>query len=382
MRHWSSHFPNLNTSKSACGKCGREFANTNNRDRHAAKCEGNPDNANRTITEATANHLEPDLVADPAGCTALDLGFEDWPKINAHRDHIDDLSCDVGPSRLGECMSSGTWLSEPSLEQATTVHAFSLQPTNLTVNPELDYTSFERMLASPLPQHPFPTLGIDQGVMSRPAYTNALSGSRKRAIEDTPTHVSKRHKSSMDRVSNLSESFTDCDTYTETGGPGEVLLAEPPGRTTLRKSDIASDSINLGSQARTPRIVAVANDMGALKNSATSMTNLPLRPLKQYDLLEWSYHTAQSSKSKHIEIRKQTAAVKTFVRSSSSLQASSYDHYTWIRKLTRKARKITDTTSFLVNDVFVSKRTRHPRVRNAETVTRLQLTPLSFGCTY
>src|SRR4051812_16974122 len=31
LRHWTTHFPKLNTSKSTCGKCGRQFANTNNR---------------------------------------------------------------------------------------------------------------------------------------------------------------------------------------------------------------------------------------------------------------------------------------------------------------------------------------------------------------
>jgi len=381
LRHWSSHFPNLNTGKSACGKCGRDFANANNRDRHAAKCEGNTADANRIVTEATGNDLEPDLVANLTGYVAPNLGSHDLSATATRWNLIGDISYDAGPSHLGDCTSSFAWLGEPSLGQEVTVPALSFQPTNTTANPENDYASFEQLLASPLPQHSFPGLAIDQCVMSRFQDTNALSNSRKRAIEDTATHMSKRHQYIVDGVGNLGDNCTVFGPYTETAESGEVLLAEPPGSNALRESDIATESVILGSQVRAPRGVAVANGADALTTSAASMITLPLRPLKQYALLEYSHDKTQSSISKHIDIHKRTAAVKTIVRSTSCLEGSSYDHYTWIRKLTRKARKTTDTTSFLVNDIFVSKRTRYPRVCNAETVTRLQLTPLSFGCT-
>jgi len=382
LRHWSSHFPNLNTNKSACGKCGREFANANNRDRHAAKCEGNAADANRIVTEATGNDLEPDLVANLTGYVAPNLGSHDLPETATRWNLIGDVSYDARPSHLEDCTSSFAWLGEPSLGQEVTVPALSFQPTNTTANPENDYASFEQLLASPLPQHPFPGLAIDQCVMSQPEDTNALSSSRKRAIEHTAIHMSKRHQSIMDRVGNLSENFTDLDTYTETVEPSEVLLAEQPGRNALGESDIAPESMILGSQVHNPTIVTVANSVDTLTASATSMTTLPLRPLKHYTRLEYIYRSTQSSTSKHIEIRKKTAAVKTFVLSTSYPQASSYDHYTWIRKLTREPRKITDATSLLVNDILVSKRTRYPRVSAAKIVAYSPLTPLFFVCRY
>ena len=370
LRHWSSHFPDLNTGKSVCGKCGREFVNTNNRDRHAAKCESNTAGANRTITEATANDLEPDPFTNLTGYAAPGLGFEGRPEINAHWDNIEDLSYDAGPSHVGECMYSWVPLDEPSLEQAVTnpVPALSLQPTDPTADPENDYTSFEKMLASPLPQSPFPVLAADQCAMTQPEDTNALPSSRKRAIEDTVTQMSKRHQSIIDRVGNLSESFTCTDSHTEAAEPGEFLFAEASGRTTFGGSGNIPQSFISDSLARAPRKAIATNGVDGLTASASSTLTLPLRPLKQYDHLEYSYHSTKSSQAKHIEIYKNIAAVKTYVRSTSCLQASSYDHYTWIRKLTRKPRKITDATSLLVNDILVSKRTRYPRVSTAGIV--------------
>ncbi|GAB7331330.1 hypothetical protein MBLNU13_g02769t1 [Cladosporium sp. NU13] len=166
----------------------------------------------------------------------------------------------------------------------------------------------------------------------------------------------------MDGVGNLIENHSDFDPYTQTAEPGEVLLAEPPERDAHRESDVALESMVLVSQAHTSTSVAVTNGVDALTAPATSMTTLPLRPFKRYTLLERSYHCSQCSKAENIEVHKKTAAVKTLVRSTSCFQASSYDHYTWIRKLTRKHRKITDATSLLVNDILVSKRTRYPRI--------------------
>lgn len=355
LRHWSSHFPDLNTGKSVCGKCGREFVNTNNRDRHAAKCESNTADANRTITEATANDLEPDLVTNLTGYAAQDLGFEGRPEANAHWDNIDDLSYDAGPSHLGVCMSSWAPLDEPSLEQEVTVPSLSLQPTNPTTNPQHDYASFEQMLASLLPQHLFRGIAIDRCATTEPEDTNALSSSSKRAIEDTAVHISKRHHSTIDRVGDLSESFTCTDPHTEAAEPGEFLFAEASGRTTFGQSGNIPESFISDSLARAPRKNVATSGVDGLTASASSTLTFPLRPLKKYDLLEYSYYGTQSSQAKHIEIYKKIAAVKTAVRSTSCLQASSYDHYTWIRKLTRKPRKITDATSLLVNDILVPR---------------------------
>lgn len=282
------------------------------------------------------------------------------------------------------CGSSWAPPDEPSLEQAVTipVPALSLQPTDPTADPENDYTSFGQMLTSTLPQHPFPVLASDPCAMTQPEDTNALPSSRKRAIEDTATHISKRHQSILDRVDTLDERFTCPDAYTEAAEPGESLFAEVSGCTTLGESDNIPKSVILESLARTPRNFVATNGVDALTTSARSTITLPLKPLKDYALLEYSFYDKQSSKTKDIEIRKQTVAVKTFVRSTSCPQASSYDHHTWIRKLTRKPRKITDTTSFFINDIFVSKRTRRPRVRTAEIAALFSLAPLLSSCTY
>ena len=175
-----------------------------------------------------------------------------------------------------------------------------------------------------------------------------------------------RHQSILERVGNLSESFTCTDAYTEAAEPGEFLFAEVSGRTTFGESDNLPESVISESLARAPSEVVAINDVDTLTASASSTLTVPSRSLKTYGLLEYSYHGTKSSRAKQTEIYKKIAAVKTYVRSKRCLQASSYDHYTWIRKLTRKPRKITDATSLLVNDILVSKRTRYPRVSTVE----------------
>jgi hypothetical protein len=355
LRHWSSHFPELNTARSACGQCGRDFPNANNRDRHATNCVGNAADANRMITEATAHELEPDLSAYLTGHVAS------APK---RPDLVNGLSYDAGLSQPEEHTSSSAWLDERSFEHTIAVPALSLQPTNLAVDLGCDYTNFEQMLASTPQQSPFPGLAIAQSATKLGQDADTLSSSRKRGIEETTTHTSKRHQSIMNGIGNLSESFTRTDSYTETAELGEVPPAGVSGRTVFGESNMASESMIPESQMRALMNVVVTNGADALMTSATSMTTLPLRPRRQYALLGYCYHRAQPSKSKHVEVHKKFMAVNTFVQSTSCLQASPHDHHTWIRKLTRKRRNVIDATSLLVNDVLVSKKTRYSRVRN------------------
>jgi hypothetical protein len=394
LRHWSTHFPELNTSRSTCERCGREFANASNRNRHAAVCEGNTANANRTITEAPALELEPDLSANltepvdanrtitqaPALELEPDLSANLTEPVDANRTTTEAPALEREPHLLANLiepvvstpewldvdngsandawlsqpevqMSFSPWLNVPSLEQAFANPTLSLQPANPTADLCHNYTNFGQMPASTLQQCPFPGLAIDRFVTEHAENANMPSSSRKRGIDEA-THPSKRYQSIMNGVGNRSESLSRADPYTETAELGEVPLAGISGRTVFGVSNIVSESMIPESQVRAPKNVVVS-----------SMTTLP-RLLRQYDLLHSCYHSVPSSESEHLEVHRQIVAVKTFVRSTSSLQPSSHDNHAWIRRITRERQNITDETSFLVNNILVSKKTRCSRVRD------------------
>lgn len=243
VRHWSTHYPNLNAGKSACGKCGHQFANANNRDRHAAKCGDDTAGANWPSTAMPGHELESELFAGLSGHIVSDLGAQERSEGVANPDYIGSLSYDIGLSPLEESASSWIWPSEPSLEQAVTFPALSLQSTDPTLDLEHEYSSCEQMLASPLQQCPFPGLTIDQSVTMHPQDAKMLSSSRKREIEDTMAHMSKRQQVYKDGVGNLSESLARTEPHSETAEPDNLMFAGALERTAIRDSNNVVESM-------------------------------------------------------------------------------------------------------------------------------------------
>lgn len=367
LRHWATHFPELKTGKSACGKCGQEFANANNRDRHALKCEGRTSVANISVTETAGLDLEHDLVTNPIRAVAPDFDSNEWLGVVADPDLVNDFLHGADSSLLEDLTTSEVQNVEPSDEPAFGFPEPSTQLTSLFANFENDYNIFERVIASSLPQSP-PSGTIvqsvlelpqdtpeqycsesstDQGSATHPGWPMKMSNdlhpsSRKRTIEDATTQISKRRQCviGIDDSSNLSESTTLRGMSTDTV-----------------KSTIPQSSLYTRELTRT------TNDINAPMISTRQTMTLPLRPVKRYVCLEESCYNEQSSTSGHIDIHKQVVAVKAFLPSTNGLREVSYDHHTWIRKLKRKPRKTTDTTSLLVNDILYSKKTRYPRVR-------------------
>lgn len=217
IRHWATHFPMLNTDKSACEKCGLYFANTNNRDRHATKCDGGMIAAQPAATDTVSVEGMPDLLmANRINSVTPALDFRMWSDTAADINLLNNLPCNVEQSFHTPTISS-TWqgvsLTEPTVFPPTLPWLVSPVPI-----PEYAFHNVQRPHDSTLPRSPWiehlhidqvpdPHLdAIDQYIVSeqRPVQripwatptTDAVhSSSRKRAAEDTTVFTSKRYQS-------------------------------------------------------------------------------------------------------------------------------------------------------------------------------------------
>ena len=387
LRHWSTYFPHLNTGKSACDKCGRPFPNAANRDRHATKCGGQTTDAIRSVEEATYHELELEHAPHVNEHAGPKLGAQEWsetipdPRSDVH------ILYEVGVPPHGELMPLTASPGEPSLGQ-TFVPTPRSQLSNPITDSEYDYAMFEKLLASPWPCQPFPDLAHDQRVFEDVSETTALytenladrsldihpslsmevpgempSSSRKRVLDDTTMLTSKRHQPFTDDVGSLIKGFAHTDVQADVATSNRSAFARASESTTFQGSnDILQPTVSKSQS----RVSTNANNAhhDAPVASSTFTTSLPLRPFRQYTPLVDGYYREHASKSRYIEVRKQVIAVKTYDQSTGCSREVSCEHHTWVRKLVRKPREITDATSLLVNDILVSKKTRYPRVRD------------------
>ena len=386
VRHWSTHFPELAVNKSACGKCQKLFPNASDRDRHAAKCEGGAAAANRSST--SSRELEIEDVAGPNGQAAPDLHSEEWIETIADPNHASSLPHTLLMSSIGDSTSSGTCPGELSFEQAVTIPTFSSQLVNPFASPTHDFTAFDQMHPSSPLQHLFPHVAQGQRAFGRPQEANAPytgsrsnhgsnkhslrpvtvpegtpSMSRKRANEDSSVHASKRHRSSMENVGNVSASFSCTETHLGIAGSGQIPFAGASGGTMFYEIDTVLEPVIPDSETHIPEAIVLTNGNDAISSSSKFASIRPRASRKPHTQFECISHSTTVSSSPHVEAQKRIVAVKTTLSFIGGRQETTRDLHTWIRKLTHKRRKTADTTSLRVNDILVSKKTRYPRVR-------------------
>lgn len=353
----------------------------NNRDRHAARCEGDLAGAKEPPAAVPDHELQLEPVTRLTGHEVPKSGSEECTDAIADPDPVSNPTQEVRPSPFGELTSSVMRPEEPSVERADTVPASSLQLVGPFEGSVYDYTLFEQMLASPPSHHSFPSVAQGQ---PNAAYSGGLTNhqsvqhlvrpttlpdgstysSRKRAVEGTMIHASKRHRSESKDVGNISASFNSTETHPGIAGPFEVSIAEASENTTSREINTVLEPVIAYSQLPVPATVILADNENYASCSSTLTSILAPIPLKPQTHFEYISYSRTVSGSPHIVERIKIVAVKTTFPIIGGRRERTHDHHKWIRTLTRKPRKVTDATSLWVNDILVSKKTRFPRVRN------------------
>jgi hypothetical protein len=284
------------------------------------------------------------------------------------------------PSHLEELTSSGTWPDASSINQAVAIPAPSLQLGNSVEGSVFDSTVFQQMLASPPSRHQFPS--VAQGELmfhANAAYTTNhqsgqhslrpttmpdgwISNSRKRALEGTVIHASKRHRSGSNDAGNVGASFNSTKTHPGITGPLKVSCAGASRSYTSREINTVLEPVIANSQQPIAATLVLADNVKSASSSST-FTGIPIpTTLKPHTQFECIYYSSTVCESPYIVEQTKIIAVKTTL-SIGGRRETTHDHHEWIRTLTREPREITDETFLRVNDILVSKKTRFPRVR-------------------
>jgi hypothetical protein len=376
LRHWATHFPELNPGKTACDKCGRRFANANNRDRHAIKCESIASEADNMVT-STGYGNDMELPNNEFGARAADLDCDGWAGIVGDTYLFGTLpSYDGDMSFLNEFAVSSVSLEDSSVVRTIT----SPMPTPLVAEPIVNLCPEYAMVEN---THALPLL---HGVFSQPlqapravefenellvndeyskTYSDRMPGtrmleatmiadtttssSRKRLCEGLLTEGTKRHQSAdLVAKSHSSQSRLRVERRHEAllhDGMASSMVQDTSSLQAL-STQVHHQNVSGGFQA--------TNSGELLRSETTINDSLPFRIRKQY--------MESHSPSRHVRKRKQLLVVKSFVQTGIEPPEVSCDVHTWIRKINHKHRKTTCTTSHLVNNVLISKETRFPRV--------------------
>lgn len=317
------------------------------------------------------------------------LGSGECVETIADPNPVSNLPYDIRTTPLGEPTFSGIWPSEPSFERAVTAPIPTLQLADTFLGSKCDSTRFEQMLEPSLPRHPFSDVAQGQGALEHTQGTNFTcngslanhesgkhplrpttkpdgtpSNSRKRPAEDMSLHASKRHRSCMNSFGNISASCNCSGTSPCNAGPGNIIFAGASGSTTSYESNTTPGPVVPDFQYSLSDGVVTTDNNNLASSPSTSTRIVPPTSLEPHTRVEYNSSSKTFSSSPRTEVYKQVFVIKTTLSFIGGRQETTYDHHTWIRRLTRKPRKITDVTSLLVNDALVSKKTRYPRVRN------------------
>jgi hypothetical protein len=102
LRHWTTHFPELKPGQIACAKCGRHFANTSNRDRHAIKCVGGTSGDNRVVAEEAGHGYDLDATLDAVRPIAQEIDPHNWSGLIGDQEPSDTSLLDGEHSFLND----------------------------------------------------------------------------------------------------------------------------------------------------------------------------------------------------------------------------------------------------------------------------------------
>jgi hypothetical protein len=384
LRHWSSHFPNLNTGKSACGKCGREFANSNNRDRHSSRCQSSTSTAEFSSAEAIGRGSEHGPASNQDSTIALDVDPHAQSENVTSQDTFDSLSWDAELAASSGFIIPSVWQTEALGKPAVSFAGQYAQIASSTVEHGAGCDNLERMVTPSMPLYPSHDItrsrhSRDLSQATNDLYTGSLTNhgsgvnlpwsmaildavparSRKRACENATTHTAKRHQTSVDDTRNINASFT-LQAFAENS---EVVFSGASECTNLYRSNGSPRPMVQRSPLPTVWDYTATDGDGALLKHLTFATNPPLKPIRQHTQLETTCYSKTLPGSRRINVHSQVVAIKSYIPSKSHLRATTYGRHTRIRKLVLKPRKIKETTSFLVDSILISKKTRFPRVR-------------------
>jgi hypothetical protein len=389
LRHWATHFPELKSEQSACDKCGRHFANANNRDRHVARCTSGTSGDDRIVAEETGHEFDLDAALDAAldavGATAPENDPFDWS----------GLMGDQGPS--GTLLSEGmSFLNEFALPSVCMVEP----PSMTTVAPPIStrhdavstmdlrsgYTMVGQTPASSLPHDPssLPVQGprvieleeesannfsgakldhmFDPNVLEVTAGADTVaSSSRKRLWGGETTQREKRQQTVVIDADHSNTSFNFSDPNQRDCNSGEIWPSRETEGSMTQGSSFPLELTAPAHHQSTAVSFQIIDDHDYPLSHCTVSGNLPLRVHQQYTRKTWT-RTISKKQARCVYRSKQLIAVKSCVQTVTGHQQVSYDHHTWIHKLVHGSRRTTDTTTILVNNVMISKKTRFPRV--------------------
>jgi hypothetical protein len=386
LRHWTTHFPELNLSKSACDKCGRQFANVNNRDRHAIKCMSGTSGDDHVVTEETGHEHDLNTILSAVGDTAPKNGPFDWSGLDHGQGPSGTLLLDEGMTFLNEFALSSVCMAEPSSMIAVAPPISTSYVAVSTMDPYSDYTMVEQTLPFSLPHDPF-SLPVqrsrvieledelsnnftgakldqmfDTNMLEVTTGANAIaSSSRKRPCEGETTQRKKRHQTVVTDADHFDASFNFSDTHPGADNPEEMWLSPGISGSMSQGGGFPLELAAPAPHQSTSVSLQITDDCDYPLSRSTLSGSLPLRIRKQYTRKSWT-GTVSKQQSRCVYRSRQLIAVKSFVQTATGHQQVSYDHYTWVHKLIHGPRRTTDTTAILVNNVLVSKKTRFPRV--------------------
>jgi hypothetical protein len=394
LRHWSSHFPNLNTGKSACGKCGREFANSNNRDRHSSRCQNSTSTADFSSAESIGNGSEHGPASNQDSTIALNVDPHAQSENVTSQDtfRFDSLSWDaelVAPSGF---ITPSVWQAEALDKPAVSFSGQYAQLASSTVERGPDCNNLEQMVTPSMSLCPSHDIARSRHARelsqaTNDLYTGSLTNhgsdvnlpwsmaildavparSRKRACENTTPHTAKRHQTSVDDIRNINASFTP-QAFAENS---EVVFSGASECANLYRSNGCPRPMIQGSPLPTTGDDTTTDGDGALWKHLTFAATPPLKPIRQHTQLETTCYSKTLPGSRRINVHSQVVAIKSYIPSENHLRVTTHDRHTLIRKLVFKPRKIKETTSLLVNNILMSKKTRFSRVRTVPIYRQL-----------
>jgi hypothetical protein len=395
-RHWATHFPELKSEQSACDKCGRHFANANNRDRHVARCTSGTSGDDRIVAEETGHEFDLDAALDAVGATAPENDPFDWSGLMGDQGPSGTLLSE-GMSFLNEFALPSVCMVEPSSMTTVAPPISTRHDAVSTVNLDFGYTMVGQTSASSLPHDPFSlhvqgprVVELEEELANNFSGANldhmfdpnmfevttgadaAASNPRKRLWGGETTQREKRHQTVVIDADHSNASFNLLGPHRRDADPEEIWLSREMEGSMTQGSSFPLESTVPGQHQSKALSFQITDDHDYPLSHSTVSGSLPLRIRRVYTQKTWT-RTVSKQQSRCVRRSKQLIAVKSCIRTATGHQQISYDHWIWVQKVVHRSRSTTDTTSFLVNNVLVSKKTRFPRV--------CIFNPLSSRCT-
>jgi hypothetical protein len=396
LRHWATHFPELKPEQSACVGCGRHFANANNRDRHAAKCMSGTSDNDHIVADETMHGYDMDATLDAVGAIAPQGDHFDWSAQIGDQDPCNTLVFDAEHSFLNEFALPSFCMAEAS-STITVAPPISTSCVAVSgVDPYSDYIMIEQTSSFSLPNDslslPIPGSRVieleqesannfggakldhmlDTNVLEVTTGANVVaSSSRKRLWEGKTTQGKKKHQIVVPDADHCDASSSVFDTHKGADITGEIW---PSPGIPESMSQGGQLPLNLATPHPSTSVsFQITDDCDYPMSRGTHSVTLPLRIRKQYTLTKAWTRTVSKQQSRCVRQSRRLIAVKSFVQTATGRQQVSYDHHLWVHKVVQRSRKTIDTTSILVNNVLISKKTRFPRVSGSRALRLIDL---------